>query len=227
MGLSYRSIRAAGSAVLVAAAVGAGGMTGMASALANEATSVAVSGTLVDGSGQPLAGVHLTLVEELPPDGGIAAVTVTTAADGSFGADLYAWGTTDAPATLTVKTGPDEELQVTHEACSQTWGVAVSDARQLALSQGPPEPLTVSATTTLLGEACGVTGTPGGGANGGTGGGDSRGGTAELTPPPTDVHLASAAAGPDRLATALSIGFAGGLLLAAVFLLPVRRTRRR
>src|SRR5262249_41127688 len=127
VGLSYRSIRAAGSALLVALAVGTGGMTGMASALAVDPVTVPLAGSVVDGSGTPLGGVDLTIVEELPPDGGIAAFPLTTAADGTFGADLYAWGTAAAPVTITIKTAPDTQVEVIGDTCSQTWSVDVTD----------------------------------------------------------------------------------------------------
>lgn len=221
MGLSYRTIRAAGSALLVAAAVGTGGMTGMGSAFAAEPARVAVAGTLVDGSGSPLGGVQLTIVEELPPDGGIAAFPVTTAADGSFEADLYAWGTADVPATISVSTAPDAEVTVESGSCSRTWGVLVADHRELPLADTPPAPLTVTATTTLLGEVCGTTGTPGGGTSGG------GAGVAAITPPPTDVSLGHGRGPSERLGPALSIGFVLGLVLATAFLLPRRGSRRR
>jgi hypothetical protein len=198
--------------------MGTGGMTGMGSALAAEPTTVAVSGTLVDGSGHPLGGVHLTIVEELPPDGGIAAFPVTTGTDGSFGADLYAWGTAAAPASVSIETAAGEELTVEGDSCSRTWGVTVSDHHDWALSEAAPEPLTVTAATTLLGEVCGTTGTPGGGS--------SNGGGANLTPPPTDATLRAAGAG-DRLGPALTIGFVLGLIIAAGLLVPKPGSRRR
>lgn len=226
MGLSYRSIRAAGSAVLVATVVGTGGMTGMASALAAEPATVAVGGTLVDGAGHPLGGVHLSIVEELAPDGGLAAFSVTTASDGTFGTELYAWGSTDAPASVTVKTDPGEELTVDDGSCSRTWSVDVADVRQLALERAAPEPLAVTAQTVLLGEVCGTTGTPGGGTSSGNGGASGAPGGPKLTPPPTDIRLAPEAAGPGRIGPALTLGFVLGLVLATSFLLPRSRSRR-
>ena len=222
MGLSYRTLRAGASALLVAAAVGTGGMTGTASVLAADPGTVALAGRLVDGSALPLGGVQLTITEELPPDGGIAAFPVTTGADGSFGADVYAWGTAAAPASLSISAGDGQEIQVIDGSCTRTWGVTVSDSRQVALAEAAPEPLTVPATTTLLGEVCGTTGTPGGG-NPGSGGG---GGGAELTPPPTDASVARLTGGADRIGPALTIGFVLGLLLASAFLLPRRDSRR-
>ncbi|HET7473313.1 MAG TPA: hypothetical protein VFJ71_09330 [Candidatus Limnocylindrales bacterium] len=222
MGLRYRSIRAGATALVVAAAVGSGGMTGMASALAADPGTVSVAGHLVDGAGSALAGVHLTIVEELPPDGGIAAFPLTTGSDGSFGADLYAWGTAAAPASVTIATDPDQEIDVIGGSCTQTWGVTVSDARELALAEAAPDPLTVTATTTLLGEVCGTTGTPGGGS---TGGNSGAGGGSERTPPPTDSGAAPAA-GSDRLGAALTLGFLAGVVLVSAFLLPRRRAGR-
>jgi len=223
--LSFRSIRAAGSALLVAVAVGAGGMTGAGSALAADPGRVPLAGTLVDGAGQPLGGVRLTIVEELPPDGGIAAFPVTTAGDGSFGADLYAWGTAAAPASVTVSTEPDEELTIDGDSCSQTWSVAASERLEIALAESAPDELRITAVTALLGEVCGTTGTPGAGSgNGGVG----AGGSAGVTPPPTDARRAVTGGGPaDRIAPALWIGFALGLVIAMVVLVPSRGARRR
>ena len=219
LGLPYRAIRAAASALLLAAAMGTGGMAGMTSVLAAEPGMVGLSGTVVDGSGAPLGGVHLVVTEELPPDGGAAAFHVTTGADGSFALDVYAWGTADAPASLKVATPPDEELEVVGEACSQTWGVEVSQAAQLALADAAPEPLAITAATTLLGEVCGTTGTPGDNSGSGTGG-------AQITPPPTDLGLAARPGAPDRLAPALVVGFALGLVIA-LSILPRPGARRR
>lgn len=217
MGLQYRAIRAAASALLVAAAVGTGGMAGMTSALAADPATVGIAGTVVDGGGSPLAGVHLVISEEHPADGALAAVQAVTGADGSFGADVQAWGTAEAPAKLTIKA--DDELEVIGETCSWTWGVTVDDVRDVTLADAAPGPLTVTATTTLLGEVCGTTATP-------PPDSQSAGGRPDLTPPPTDtVPLArSAAAG--REGPALSIGVAIGLLLAAVLLLPAPGARR-
>ena len=228
MRLSYRSIRAAGSALLVAGAVGAGGMTGMTSVLAADPSTVAIAATLVDGAGQPLGGVHLTIVEELPPDGGIAAFTATTAPDGAFVVGLYPWGTAAAPATVTVRTEPDEELTIEAGSCSRTWGVAVADSRQLALAETLPDGFEVTATTTLLGEVCGTTGTPGDGGGSTTGNGGA-GGVAQITPPPTDVSPRPITGPGERLGPALTIGFALGLglALAAALLVPRPGSRRR
>jgi hypothetical protein len=205
---------------LLAAAVGTGGMAGMTSALAADPGTVALAGTVVDGQGAPLAGIHLVIAEELPPDGGAAAFNVTTGADGAFAADVYAWGTSEAPASLTIRTPPDEEIEVAGETCSRTWGVAVASDQQLALADGAPEPLALTATTSLLGEVCGTTATPPPNA------GNGSGGKPALTPPPTDVTLRAASGAPDRLGPALVFGFAVGLLLA-VALLPRPGARRR
>jgi len=217
VGLRYRTIRAAGSALLVAAAVGTGGMAGMTSVLAADPAIVGLAGTVVDSGGAPLAGIPLMITEIVLPDGGASAVEATTAADGSFTAALEAWGTADAPATLTIKAAPDAVIEVLGDSCSQTWGVELSDTRDVAYADAPPEALTLTATTTLLGEVCGATGIPK----------TSRGGSAGLTPPPTDAVVAPADAVPDRLGPALTIGFVVGLLAAAAALLPHRRIRRR
>ena len=69
MGLQYRAIRAAATALLVALALGAGGMAGMTSALAADPAMVELSGTVVNGSAAPLAGIPLVVTEELSANG--------------------------------------------------------------------------------------------------------------------------------------------------------------
>ena len=219
MGLPFRSIRAAASVLLVAAAVGTGGMTGIGSALAAGPSTVSLTGTVVDGSGAALGGVHLVITEELAPDGGLAAFQTATAADGSFAADLYAWGTADAPATVSIATPAGEEREVAGGSCSRTWAVTVKTDAQLALADSAPEPLTVTASTTLVGEVCGTTATPPPA--------NHAGGWAGLTPPPTDAFARTAGTASERHGPALTIGFVVGLLLATLVLLPRRKARRR
>ena len=218
MGLQYRTIRAAASALLVAAAVGTGGMTGIGSVLAADPPTVALSGTVVDGGGAPIAGLHLMISEELPPDGGAVAVQATTGAGGAFTVDLQAWGTANAPASVTIKTSPGTEVQVAVEECTQTWGVELLHTANVAWADAAPDPLTLTAATTLLGEVCGTTGTPSG---------NQAGGGPALTPPPTDTLARSIAGAPDRIGPALTIGFLLGLVVAAGLLLPRPGARSR
>ena len=213
MGLGYRRVGAAAAALLIASAAGAGGMTGMVSALAADPPMVPLAGTVVDDAGAPFAGVELVIQEELANDGGLAGFHATTGADGSFSADVYPWGTAEAPATITIRTAQD--IVRVGDSCSQTWGVATT--LQLPLAEAAAEPLTITAT--LLGEVCGTTGTPGG--NTGNGGGSA------LTPPPTDVSAARLASAADRSGPALTVGFVVGLLLAILLLVPRPGARRR
>lgn len=226
MALQFRTVRAAASALVIAAAMGAGGMTGMASALAVEPPSqVAITGSLVDGDGAPLGGVPLVISEE-HAEGGIAAVQVTTGADGGFTADLFPWGTADVPAHLSIRTPADTQIEVFGERCTQTLGVAVADERSVAWSEAAPEALTVVAETVLLGEVCGTVATPPPPPPG-TNTGSGSGGQGDLTPPPTDVLRDAVAGPPDRQGPALAIGFVVGLMLAAMFLTPRPGARTR
>jgi hypothetical protein len=199
--------------------VGTGGTTGVGSILAADPPTVALSGTVVDGGGAPLGGLHLMISEELPPDGGAVAVQATTAANGSFAVDVQPWGTADAPASVTIKTLPETEIQVAGVTCTQTWGVELLHTANVAWADAPPDPLTLTATTTLLGEVCGTTGTPSNS--------QGSGGRPALTPPPTDTLARSIAGAPDRIGPAMTIGFLLGLVVAAVLLLPRRGARRR
>jgi hypothetical protein len=232
LAIQYRAIRAAATALIVAAAVGAGGMAGMTSALAADPATVALTGTLIDGGGAPLAGIHLVIDETLPPNGGNAAFQVTTAADGSFAADVHAWGTVDAPATLTV-TARDETVVLESENCSRTWSVAIDPDQAVTLAGAALDPLTLTATTALVGEVCGTVASPpptiatspptiATSPPNTTGGGRPQ-----VTPPPTDTFELPAASEPDRLGPALMIGFVVGLLASAAVLLSRPGARRR
>jgi hypothetical protein len=219
VGLRYRTIRAAASALLVAAAVGTGGMAGMTSALAADPGQVSLAGTVVNhDGGTPLGGVPLVITEMVLPDGAAVAVQTTTAADGSFAVDMQALGTADAPATVSIKTSADTMIEVIGDSCSQTWSVAIDADQDLTLSGAAPDPVTLTATTALLGEVCGTTGVPPT---------SHGGGSAGITPPPTDTFATPTTAAPDRIGPALAIGFVVGLLAVAALLLPRRRTRRR
>jgi hypothetical protein len=221
----YRAIRGAASALLVAVAVGSAGMGGITSALAADPGTLVLTGTLirtVDGTATPLPGIDLVLTEtSAADDGGTAAFQVTTGADGSFAAEVFDWGTAELPATVTIAAAEDE-FQIEDEACSHTWGLAIDPGQHIGLAGATPDPLTVSATITLLGEVCATTATPP--ANGPGNGPVPR---AHVTPPPTDTLAAPVASRPDRLGPALTIGFVVGLLVAASLLLLRMRTRRR
>lgn len=237
MGLQYRAIRAAASALLIATAIGVAGTAGMTSALAADPATVELSGVVLGAGDAPLAGVHLTTTEEDSADGGLAANQVVTAVDGHFTTSVFPWGTADAKATLTI--AAKDELEVEGDGCAQTWGVELKSVSGVAFADAPPEPLTLVATTTLLGEVCGTTATPppnrgSGGSTASppptarTGGGTSTTGRPAITPPPTDATaVALESAGADRHGPALTIGFAIGLLIAAALLLPRRGARRR
>jgi hypothetical protein len=227
VGLLDRAPRAAASALLLATAIGAAGTTGISPVLAVDPATVPLSGSLVDEHGTALAGVHLVISEEQPPDGGLAGASVMTAADGSFSASMYPWGTAEAPATLTIKTPPGEQIERIGASCSQTIGVAVSDTESLTLdgaTDGPPA-IALTASTTLLGEVCGTTGTPAPNSGGSSGSG-SGGGSATVTPPPTDGLAAAFATSEERLGPALFVGFLAGLAAAISLSVPRPRSRR-
>jgi hypothetical protein len=227
VGHQYRTIRAVGAALIIAVAVVVAGMAGMSSALAaDDPAAIELTGRVVDGSGAPLPAIDLLVSEELPPDGGAAAFPVTTGSDGTFRVELHPWGTTDAPARLSVATLPESSLDRVVANCSQTWSVLVDARHDVAWAEGgPAEPLVLVAETTLLGEVCGTVGSPpdrpASPGNGATAGG------AKLTPPPTDpLPLATAAAGDERLGGALLIGFVLGLAAMLALVSPRPGARR-
>ena len=228
MGLGYRTIRAAATAVVIATAVGLGGMTGMSPVVAVEPGMTTLTGTLLDADAAPLPGVHLIVTQEYAPDGGLAAVQATTGTDGRFAVDVHAWGTSESPAALRIATPAGEELQRNGPDCSQTWSVALDSRHELALAETTPEPLTLTATIALLGEVCGTVGEPGPGPGTGSGtdSGTGGGGPA-ITPPPTDALGAATGPSGDRLGATLAIGFALGLAGVLVLLTPRPGARAR
>ncbi|MEA2519803.1 MAG: hypothetical protein QOF49_1883 [Chloroflexota bacterium] len=160
MALQYRTIRAAGSALLIAVSFGVGGLTGVGSALAVDPAMVTVDGVLDGSAGEPLAGVQLVVEELESPAGALAGFPVTTGVDGGFSVSLYPWGSATEPATLTIRTAPDQEVSIDDGSCVRTWAVEVLDERAIALADGAPEPLAVKAATTLRAESCAATATP-------------------------------------------------------------------
>jgi len=181
---------------------------------------VPVDGTLADGHGAPLAGVHLVIEELPPPDGGLVAYQVTTDAAGRFSADVEPWGTAAAPATLTIAT-PNGEVQtvnVIDGRCSRTFSVTASTKRDVALADGPTDPFALTATMALVGEACEATATPAPATG--------RAHDPELTPPPTDVLPNAAKAAGDGFGSTAIVAFALGLGVALASLTPRRRRRR-
>ncbi|HET7703267.1 MAG TPA: hypothetical protein VFK35_07710 [Candidatus Limnocylindrales bacterium] len=198
----------------------------MSPVVAVEPGMTTLTGTLLDADAAPLAGVHLVVTQEYAPDGGLAAVRAMTGTDGTFSVEVHAWGTSESPAALRIATPAGEELQRNGPDCSQTWSVALDSRHELALAETTPEPLTLTATTSLLGEVCGTTGEPGPGT--GTGSGtDSGGGGPAITPPPTDALGAATGRPGDRLGGTLAIGFAIGLAGVLVFLTPRPGARAR
>jgi hypothetical protein len=211
--------------LLIATAIGSAGMTGVSSVFAVDPPStVAVTGSLRDETGAPLEGIHLAIAEELPPDGGLAGVQVATTGDGTFAASIERWGMADEPATLTIRTVTDQQIEIIGEACSRTLAVTVRERREVALRDAvdPLPPIDLVATTTVLGEVCDATSTPRVHAAA------PAGPAAPLvgpTPPPTDT-IAPAAGPSTRMATALLIGFVVGLVAAVLLLVPRPGARR-
>jgi hypothetical protein len=199
-------------------------MTGMSAALAVDPppTTVAVTGSLHDADGVLLGGIALRINVELPPDGGLAGVEVLTTTGGGFDAFIPALGATARPATLTIRTLPDQLVYLPAGSCSRTFGVTVDDTRTVALAEttDPLPPIELVATTTLLGEACGATATPP------VLGAVPADPAPNVTPPPTDAIRPALGGGSERLPTALLVGFAVGLAVAFLFLVPRPGARR-
>ena len=215
--------------MLLAAAIGVAGTTGISAALAvDPVASVPLGGVLVDEHDLPIAGVDLVVSEEAAPDGGLAGFHATTGDDGSFTVNLYRWGTAEAPASVSIRTAGAVTIAREQNGCSQTLSVTVSDVRELVLAEpaAAPQPIDVVATTTVLGEACGTTATP---PPPNTNSGGAAGHTArpKVTPPATEsLRTTIAPAGEHR--SAVVLGFVGALVVAIAFVTPRRpRARRR
>ena len=119
MGVRARVPRATASGLVLALAVGVAGTTGISTALAVDSpTTVALSGSLRDAAGSPLAAIHLVIAEEQSADGGLAGYEVVTARDGTFRLDVQPWGTAATPARITVRTSPDTTMQVPPRAAA-------------------------------------------------------------------------------------------------------------
>jgi hypothetical protein len=196
------------------------GTTGISTALAlDSAATVALSGSLRDAAGLPLAGIPLVVAEEQSADGGLAGYEVVTARDGTFRLDVQPWGTAANPARITIRTSPDTTMQVLAARCSRIVGVSLAETRDLTLEEPGAHPavLDLVAATTLLGEVCATLATakP-----------DAARPPAAVTPPPTETGVVLESAATDRHAAALVVGFAMGLLATILFVLPRPRRRR-
>jgi hypothetical protein len=110
-------------------------------------------------------------------------------------------------------------VDVEDASCTHSYSVAVDVERDVALADGPIDPLEISATTDLIGEICGTTATPPPTS--------ARTPTPAITRPPTDLGPAPLATTEERLDPALVIGFIAGVLAAAVLLVPRAGARRR
>jgi len=212
--------RATASGLVLALAVGVAGTTGISTALAvDPPATVALSGSLRDSAGSPLPGIRLVIAEEQSADGGLAGYEVVTARDGTFGLDVQPWGSSAAPARITIRTSPDTTMQVLAAPCSRTVGVSVADTRDVMLEEpaARPQALDLVAATTVLGEVCRTLATakP-----------DVARPPAAVTPPPTETGPGLEPASEDRHAAALVVGFATGLLATILFVLPRPRRRR-
>jgi hypothetical protein len=215
-----RAPRTAAWGLVLALAIGTVGTTGLSGALAADAAAtVALDGSLRDTAGTRLGGVHLVVAEEESPDGGLAGYEVVTGRDGLFRLEVPPWGTVEMPARITVRTSPDTTTRVARGRCSRTVSVSLAETREVALAESVgPTRLDLVATTTTLDEVCAALAmTRPAAGNGRT----------NVTPPPTDAGPAVGPGGTDRHAAALLVGFAVGLVAAALLLLPRPGARRR
>ena len=214
--------------MLIALAIGFAGTTGISAVLATDpVASVALAGTLVDQHGAPIAGVDLVVSEEAPPDGGLAGFAATTGDDGSFTVQLYPWGTTDSPASVSIRTAGAVTITRETDGCSQTLSVTASDLRELALAEpaSAPEPIVVVATTAVVGEACGTTATPP--PNTSTGGAAGHTARPRVTPPATESLGTPIAPGGERPSAAVILGLVGTLVVTMTLVTPRPRSVRR
>jgi hypothetical protein len=220
LGVRARVPRATASGLVLAVAVGVAGTTGISTALAvGPASTVGLDGSLRDAAGAPLGGIGLIVAEEQSADGGLAGYEVVTERNGTFRLDVQPWGTTAAPARITIRTSPDSTVQVLAGHCTRTVGVSLVETRDVTLEEPGtlPAALDLVAATTILGEVCGTLAT-------------ARPDTVRPppapTPPPTETGAALERAPTDRHAAALIVGFATGLLATILFVLPRPRRRR-
>ena len=103
--------------------------------------------------------------------------------------------------------GTSEIEVVGDEPAARPGASSVDDSAGIALAaDAPPEPLTLTATTTLLGEVCGTTATPPADTSG------PAAAARDLTRRrPTDAPARRSPSASDRIGPALTIGFVVGL----------------
>ena len=121
-----------------------------------------LSGTVVDGAGQPFTVEEARMTMTGPDGGGLHAAQLEVAADGSFDVVLMPWGTTESPAEVTLTiTGAVTEVVTNADGCNDSYAPVAESTFDVALeSGGEPDPVALVAEPQLVGTVCGVGATP-------------------------------------------------------------------
>ena len=152
-----RSIRHSVSAALAVAAI----LASVVPAFAADAP--VLTGTVVDGSGEPFP-VESGLLEMAAPDGGgVHAVQVSVGGNGSFEVEVMPWGTATTPAEVTISiTGAVSETVETAAGCIDQYAPVAEATFEVTLEDGgEPEPVALVAEERLIGSICGAGNSPG------------------------------------------------------------------
>lgn len=179
-----------------------------------------LEGTIVDGDGNPIEVDFAQASILVPPAGGAQSFPLEVSATGRFSIELPAWGTMEQPAEVSVSVmSAPTRTEPFGDDCLRTFVESGAVALDLALADGESIPFVEIVTEEIvLGERCGVRGTPAPG-NGGSGGGNAPLPTAAPalpTLPPTDAGTGAVENGGSSVVPAALVVLAIGVILLAM-----------
>ena len=189
-----------------------------------------LEGSVLDANGDPIEVDFAQASILVPPAGGAQSFPLEVSATGGFSIELPAWGTIEQPADVTVSVlSTPTRTEPFGDNCLRTYAESGAASLDLALADGESIPFVEIVTQEIvLGERCGVRGTPAPGTVGN--GGNEPDATAAPIPtaapalptlPPTDAATGTGKTVSPSVVPAVALVLALGVVLLA--LTPRRR----
>jgi hypothetical protein len=133
-----------------------------------------ITGLAIDEAGGPVSELYFLTVTQVRSDGGRYQAAATAVGDGTFLAQVHAWGTAAEPSQLEVSaTGPVTRT-VVEDDCTTTYALLGQTTVDVALAEfAPTEMVVLTLTEDVLQSICGETDPGTGPDDGGSAGGGS------------------------------------------------------
>lgn len=121
-----------------------------------------LTGTVLDANGAPFPVEEARMTMTGPDGAGIHAAQIEVGADGTFEVALMPWGTTEAPAEVTIAiTGAGTESVPNDVGCTDEVAQVAEATVDVTLEDGgEPEPIQIVAESRIVGTVCGAQATP-------------------------------------------------------------------